>query len=173
MRVHLIGAGDFDIDRIAAIEDPCPLPDKSNPNSTKKSLKSRDTLLYAPMANVGRLQMDRDGVYIEIKDVHYTKPDQLFLGEERASGSYDMDISEGTPAGLLRSMQDVDFGVDEKLDTSELKLFKESAALTSEQAKQLIPVSSDRFGAEDVDALEVHCRDSCPQKLSYLDRARD
>ena len=155
MRVHLIGAGDFDIDKIAAIEDPCPLPDKNNPNSSKRSLKSKETLLYAPMANVGRLQMDRDGVYIEIKDVHYTKPDQLFLGEQRDTGVNDLDLSEDTPAGLLRSMQDVDFGVDEKLDTAELKLFKESAALTSEQAKLLIPASSNNTNAEGFDDLEV------------------
>ena len=160
MRVHLIGAGDFDIDRIAAIEDPCPLPDKSNPNATKRTLKSKDTLLYAPMANVGRLQMDRDGVYIEIRDVHYTKPDQLFLGEERVSGTSDLDLSEDTPAGLLRSMQDVDFGVDEKLGSSELKLFKQSAALTSEQAKRLIPDSSSKIDDQGVDEVEVEDNNS-------------
>ena len=34
-------------------------------------------MLFAPMANVGKLQMDRDGVYIDIKNVHYTKSENL------------------------------------------------------------------------------------------------
>jgi ribosome biogenesis protein BMS1 len=64
MRIHLIGAGDFDIEGISAINDPCPLPAHEDLNKFKKSsLKKKDTLLYAPLANVGRVQMDQDGEY--------------------------------------------------------------------------------------------------------------
>jgi ribosome biogenesis protein BMS1 len=63
MKMHLIGAGDFDVTSITALEDPCPLPGQSE----RASLKTKDQLLYAPMANVGRVKMDRDGVYIDIK----------------------------------------------------------------------------------------------------------
>lgn len=134
MRVHLIGAGDFDIASITAIEDPCPLPAQTNLLSSKKaSLKKKDTLLYAPLANVGRVQMDKDGVYIDIKDIHYTKPDALFLGEEKVEERKLELFGAGTPAGLLRSMQDVVEGkeVDRQLGGAELKLFKESEAVTS------------------------------------------
>jgi hypothetical protein len=88
------------------------------------------------MANVGRVQMDRDGVYIEIRDVHYTKRDNLLVGEDKEGGD-DSGIahSVNTPAGILRSMQDMDVGVDERLDEAELQLFKGSAAVTSQQVE--------------------------------------
>ena len=63
MKLHLIGGGDFEIASISALEDPCPLPGQTE----RSSLKTKDQLLYAPMANVGRVRMDRDGVYIDIK----------------------------------------------------------------------------------------------------------
>ncbi len=47
------------------------------------TLKSRkDSLLYAPMANVGRVTMDRDGLYIELKNIEYRKKGQLYLAEQ-------------------------------------------------------------------------------------------
>ena len=63
MKVHLIGGGDFSITSITALEDPCPLPGQTE----RSSLKTKDQLLFAPMANVGRVKMDRDGLYIDIK----------------------------------------------------------------------------------------------------------
>ena len=63
MKIHLIGGGDFEIYSITALEDPCPIPGQTE----RQSLKTKDQLLYAPMANVGRVKMDRDGVYIELK----------------------------------------------------------------------------------------------------------
>lgn len=80
--LHLLGAGDFDIAAITSLEDPCPLP-KTSENDHKVTLKSRDsTQLYAPMANIGRVTVDKDGMYIDIKHIHYTKPENLQLGAE-------------------------------------------------------------------------------------------
>lgn len=142
MKMHLIGAGDFEISSISSLPDPCPLPHNSGGvNSTTKgvkvasTLKSRkDSLLYAPMANVGRVTMDRDGTYIELKNINYTKKDQLYLADQQqpglgkgfsasGAGGYTersaADQQNGlTPVEILRSMQDVKVGVDQQLRAS-------------------------------------------------------
>lgn len=143
MKMHLIGAGDFEISAISALPDPCPLPHNSGgvnstTNGVKKvasTLKSRkDSLLYAPMANVGRVTMDRDGTYIELKNINYTKKDQLYLADQQqpglgkgfsasSTGGYTerslADQQNGlTPVEILRSMQEVKVGVDQQLRNS-------------------------------------------------------
>lgn len=58
-RVHVLGAGDFSIDGCTLLGDPLPFnPAKDAPQTLKKS---KDTLLYAPMANVGRVTVGDSG----------------------------------------------------------------------------------------------------------------
>jgi len=74
---------------ITALDDPCPMPGKgagghgaSGDSATeRKTLKTKDNLLYAPMANVGRLSMDRSGMYIDIKNIYFTDKEHLELRE--------------------------------------------------------------------------------------------
>ena len=78
MKLHLIGVGDYNITSIIPLEDPCPLPNNSSGNGSggqytgagngidngkpkKISLKNKDILLYAPMAHIGRVQMNNNG----------------------------------------------------------------------------------------------------------------
>ena len=123
-RLHLVGVGDFDIATLTVLEDPCPLPGQTQ----RASLKTKGALLYAPLSNVGSISMDQDGVYIDIKHVNYTKSEQFTLGGGAPAG---VDINEEdedaqrTPAGLLRSMQDLEYGLDERMRKSELSLFSE------------------------------------------------
>ena len=51
-----------------ALADPCPLPEKE-----RSTLKTKETLLYAPMANVGAVRYDADAMYIDLRRLHYTK----------------------------------------------------------------------------------------------------
>lgn len=128
MKVHLIGAGDFDISSLTALPDPCPL--KQADGQQLKLSRKKDHLLYAPMANVGRVTMDRDSMYIDIKQINYTKKDLLYLPDQKnVSLGADQSESRGTPMDLLRSMQDVKVGVDQQLKRSkgELELFANSS----------------------------------------------
>jgi len=75
------------------------------------------------MANVGRVTMDREGTYIELKNIHYTKREHLSLPDQGAISSgkdgrhriISNDFDRTTPADLLRSMQDVSVSLDEQL----------------------------------------------------------
>lgn len=54
--------------QVDALADPCPLPEKE-----RSTLKTKETLLYAPMANVGSVRYDADAMYIDLRRLHYTK----------------------------------------------------------------------------------------------------
>lgn len=62
--MHLAGVGDFTIQELDPLPDPCPLPETVK----KRGLSEKEKLLYAPMANVGGLLYDKDAVYIDIPD---------------------------------------------------------------------------------------------------------
>lgn len=135
MPVHLIGTGDFNIENITAIGDPCPLPSNS---TNKSSLRKKDILLYAPMANVGRVQMiDKDGLYINIANINYTKPENLLVGQQQIMNKSNKNDYKDTPVDLLRSMQDVKTGVDELIKESEMSLFKGSQGIVSSKVSKI------------------------------------
>lgn len=134
--VHLVGAGDFQMDSIELLEDPCPMPGKGKENTT---LKVKDSLLYAPMANVGRMQIDKDGgVYINVKNVNYTKPELLRMQEGEEMPSYQ--DSQNGPAALLRELQDAP-GLSSQIKSTEMSLFaggekvRSGAALDEEESE--------------------------------------
>ena len=51
----LAGCGDFQLQDVSLLTDPCPLPDKQK----KRSLNEREKLIYAPMAGVGGIVYDK------------------------------------------------------------------------------------------------------------------
>jgi len=55
--------------QITPLADPCPLADSER----RGSLKTKETLLYAPMANVGAVRFDSDALYIDLRQINYTK----------------------------------------------------------------------------------------------------
>lgn len=62
MKVHVPGCGDFGLEEITALEDPCPLPSKER----KRTLSEKEKLLYAPMSDIGNVAYDNDVVYINL-----------------------------------------------------------------------------------------------------------
>ena len=136
--VHLAGAGDFslDFDAVSALPDPCPLASSSTnggafqKDSVKEKKKNKSAALHAPMADSGRVSVDREGgLSIELRTVTYTKKEMLPLIHQ-AQINQDTDrgvVSNGqpTPVDLLRSMQDVSHSLDQQLKGSKgnLQLF--------------------------------------------------
>jgi len=73
MKVHIPGCGDFFMNSLTNLPDPCPLPEKTE--KAKKYLNEKQKLLYAPMSDVGGIIYDKDAVYITIPEhqVAFTK----------------------------------------------------------------------------------------------------
>uniref|UniRef100_A0A182IKC9 Uncharacterized protein n=1 Tax=Anopheles atroparvus TaxID=41427 RepID=A0A182IKC9_ANOAO len=64
--VHIAGLGDYHIDELNTLSDPCPLPSREK----KRNLLEKERLLYAPMSGVGGIVYDKDAVYIELQGSH-------------------------------------------------------------------------------------------------------
>ena len=134
MKVHLIGVGDFALNEVSMVQDPLPLPDKE---SERKTLKKKDALLFAPLSNVGAVSYDNDAVYIDIGRANYTKKENLALAARKGDESEESDGVEepeydlSEPAGMLKSLQDVGEGVDEKMQKSAFRIFKGSDAVVA------------------------------------------
>jgi ribosome biogenesis protein BMS1 len=134
MTMHLIGGGDFQISASSVIDDPCPLPNRDQ----RSSLRKKESLLYAAQANVGLVHMETDGTYINLKNVHYTKPKALMM---HAEANYDQEAQDepkeedygdvNDPVNMLRRMQDIDSTVDAKMDDVHMSLFKGGQTVTS------------------------------------------
>ena len=126
---------------VGALHDPCPLPDQ---DKKSQSLNKKDSLLFAPLSNVGAVSFDKDAVYIDIGRVNYTKKENLDRrsakageddddesGDESSSDESEAQYDADAPAGLLRDLQDLGAGVDEKMQKSSLRLFKGSKAVVA------------------------------------------
>mmetsp|Transcript_21416 Transcript_21416/g.46516 ORF Transcript_21416/g.46516 Transcript_21416/m.46516 type:complete len:1204 (+) Transcript_21416:62-3673(+) len=170
MKVHLIGVGDYSMAEVSVLPDPCPVFDKEKDSQT---LTKKETKLYAPLSNVGAVSFDKDAVYIDIGRANYTKKENLDLprdenADDGDDGNNEDDDDESSsseeeaeendvdaPAGLLKSLQDVKEGVDQKMKYSSLRLFKGSKAVQAgtnddEEENGAHAVEKQRRPAQDV-----------------------
>lgn len=164
-KVHIIGIGDYSMEEVNVLPDPCPLPNK---DAQRQTLNKKDSLLFAPLSNVGAVSFDKDAVYIDIGRVNYTKKENLEIGkrgdndEEIVEVEYDAD----EPANLLKSLQDVEEGVDEKMKNSTLRLFKNSKAVRA---------GSDEESSDD-DSSDEESKEEASQaneEMEEVDLAKD
>ncbi len=54
-------------------------------------MNKKDSLLFAPLSNVGAVTFDKDAIYIDIGQVNYTKKENLEVGNR---GEADEDLEE-------------------------------------------------------------------------------
>ena len=160
-KVHLIGAGDFNMTEITAMPDPCPLPEQQQKT---QSLNKKNSILYAPLSNVGAVTFDKDAVYIDIGRANYTKKENLSIPESNRNNIIDEDdekmedeesdeeYGKDQPGELLKSLQDVKNSVDEKMTNSTLRIFKKSKAMinSNDEEKKFENGDDERT---DIDAL--------------------
>ena len=173
MKVHMIGVGDFGLSEVSVLPDPCPIPDKER---DRTSLSKKDALLFAPLSNVGAVSFDKDAVYIDIGRANYTKKENLALtsradkkheGEEDASseGEEEPEYDSDAPAGMLKNLQDVGTGVDEKMEKSSLRIFKGSKAILAED--------SDSSEDENDEVVEMENADRQRRGMAQLENLDD
>ncbi|KAB1219440.1 Ribosome biogenesis protein bms1 [Morella rubra] len=114
-KVHIAGVGDYSLAGMTGLADPCPLPSAAK----KKGLREKEKLFYAPMSGLGDLLYDKDAVYININDhlVQFSKVDDEKGGVARKGR--DRDVGEF----LVKSLQNTQYSIDEKLEKSFISLF--------------------------------------------------
>lgn len=109
--VHLNGLGDFKIDHVEKMDDPCPIEIVESKGKVKRTLKQKDKFLYAPYCNVNTLEYDRKSGYISIPEKMITFTKGLRENEELAN-------DEGVK--MVRQLQDAKGNIDDVRDDMEI-----------------------------------------------------
>lgn len=115
MKLHVAGVGDVFMRSVEAMPDPCPLPESDPTRGARRGLSAKETLLYAPMANVGRVTYDKDAVYINVPEVHFSKPEVVL--DESADARFNVEGVDGQ-SGSSRRRRPVPGG-DAEMDASD------------------------------------------------------
>ncbi|KAJ2554239.1 Glycoside hydrolase 2 (Mannanase, beta-galactosidase) [Coemansia sp. RSA 1933] len=112
-RVHIPGAGDYQLNDTERLADPCPIPDKE-----RKRLDERHKLIYAPMSEVNGVMYDKDAVYIDVKKSHH---------EENAE--------EGEGERMLNELQKVN-AITDRLASQQFSLFSGAKPVTADNVRR-------------------------------------
>ncbi|KAF5367591.1 hypothetical protein D9757_010642 [Collybiopsis confluens] len=117
-RVHLPGVGDFDMDSVEGLGDPCPLPDADEEKRRKMSEKKK-LRIHAPMSDVGGVVYDKDAVYINVPGNFTRRRDEEDeIGEER---------DEGEGERMVMDLQEAGMTLDDAVRQTSIRLFGSSA----------------------------------------------
>lgn len=110
--IHIPGSGDYLINDITFLPDPCPLPE----HLKKRNLLEKERVIYAPFSGVGGIVYDKDAVYVELPGTEITesKPNNELV------------------TNLMKTKESVDY----KLASSRVQLFSGGEALTASEFQQ-------------------------------------
>ncbi|KAI9095924.1 hypothetical protein DFS34DRAFT_625358 [Phlyctochytrium arcticum] len=126
-KVHVPGVGDFGIENLSSLPDPCPLPEK-----VRRSLSDKQTLLYAPMSDVGGILYDKDAVYIKVPGIY-------------SSGA---DMHTGIQGNqLVKDLHDVPLTLADQIERSGLQIFNDASVLRAADVQN----DEESSGSEDED----------------------
>ena len=156
IKVHLVGVGDYSLDNVTALEDPCRTPGRTEQlSSLRKEFK-----LFAPMANTGKVCMDRYGIYVDERRNHQVDASSR-------------DSSKGKLFERLTSMQGIPIknSVDENIKNTKLFLFEDGGMLKSSILGSSTPSSSHSKidSCIPTDGNDYHRRDAvnCNNDISF------
>jgi len=143
-QAHLAGVGDFAIQRVTALADPCPPPSKESDLVKNRALNAKETLLYAPMSDIGNVMFDKDAVYINLPEVNFSSKKDLVKEDPDAGDSEDEPDDLKTKAEgvqLVKQLQSLSHGLDDQFENAGIQLFKGS--------KEIRRVNEDNYGGEE------------------------
>ena len=147
--LHWMGVGDYKAASFTLLPDPVPIQHRptAGGGGRRAKLNEKEKRMYAPMSDLGEVVYDDDVMYISMKDkhVHYTREEEIVRGEgeetkeerekreeveRRRTGGVDDDSLR-----MVREMQGVRVGVDEKLSASLIQVFKGGRTITEEDVR--------------------------------------
>lgn len=160
-QIHIPGAGDFCIEQLSSLPDPCPLPES---DKKARTLNDRQRRIYAPMADLSGIVYDQDAVYIDMPNRNNSRKQEEDSedsdSDARSGGSEDEDCGSDGDL-MLKKIQKDRKSLDSGMKESKLSLFKGAVALGADdldddQMSNMSDLSdvSDAGMSEDLSELE-------------------
>lgn len=105
------------------------------------------------MSNVGAVLYDKDAVYIDMPQIHFTAADNVEdwgSDEEAAKANADAIAASGEGVKLVKSLQQLTHGMDDRMSNAQFQLFKRSAAtVDGDMSDEDDAEASDGDGSDD------------------------
>ena len=142
----IVGVGDFELDDVTMLPDPCPLPN----NEKKRSLNEKEKLVYAPFSGMGGVQYDKDAIYINTGGSHSHRDHGG--RQQKESRPHKPTAFEQLLESFKSSAVD-DARMDEKLRNDKFMLMSGATAVTGDEfdAGNQQPLSGPQPGHEIVE----------------------
>lgn len=123
-QIHIPGAGDFKIDNVSSLPDPCPLPESDK--KFKRSISDKHRLIYAPMSDLAGIIYDKDAIYIDMP----TDNRRQSQNKEKDSDSDENISDEGEL--MLKSLRKKTETIDKGVQEMNISLFKGGRSISAE-----------------------------------------
>ncbi|KAJ4468898.1 GTP binding protein [Lentinula aciculospora] len=116
--VHIPGVGDFSMDSIEILGDPCPLPDADSEKRRKLSEKKK-LVVHAPMSDFGGVIFDKDAVYVNVPGSFTRRRNEEGVEEEEG-------VVRGEGERMVMDLQDAGMTLEDAVKQTKIKLFRSS-----------------------------------------------
>lgn len=159
-QIHIPGAGDFKIDNVSSLPDPCPLPESDK--KFKRSISEKHRLIYAPMSDLAGIIYDKDAIYIDMptdnrRQSNKDKDDENSDDEEAISDEGEL---------MLKSLKKKTETIDKSVQEMNISFFKGGKTISADSYKESGDEESDEY---ENDPSDVSDFDSENENVSDFD----
>jgi ribosome biogenesis protein BMS1 len=127
-QIHIPGAGDFKIDNVSSLPDPCPLPDSDK--KFKRSISEKHRLIYAPMSDLAGIIYDKDAIYIDMPTDN-RRSSQKDKGDSEGEGVSDNDEPSDEGEFMLKSLKKKSDTLDQNVNEMNISFFKGGQSISA------------------------------------------
>lgn len=127
-QIHIPGAGDFKIDNVSSLPDPCPLPETDK--KYKRSISEKHRLIYAPMSDLAGIIYDKDAIYIDMPTDNRRQSNKD-KGSEDEYNEDDENISDEGEL-MLKSLKKKTETIDKNVQEMNISFFKGGKTISAD-----------------------------------------
>lgn len=155
-QIHIPGAGDFKIDNVSSLPDPCPLPESDK--KYKRSISDKHRLIYAPMSDLAGIIYDKDAIYIDMPTDNRRQSNSNNNNKDDESDS-DSNISEEGEL-MIKSLKKKTDTIDKNVQDMNISLFKGGKSISANNYNDDESEASSDQDDEDFDEYENYDSDA-------------
>ena len=127
-QIHIPGAGDFKIDNVSSLPDPCPLPESDK--KYKRSISEKHRLIYAPMSDLAGIIYDKDAIYIDMPTDN-RRQNQNSKGNKSDSEDDNENISDEGEL-MIKTLKKKTETIDKSVQEMNISLFKGGKSISAD-----------------------------------------
>lgn len=130
-QIHIPGAGDFKIDNVSSLPDPCPLPESDK--KYKRSISEKHRLIYAPMSDLAGIIYDKDAIYIDMPTDNRRQSSKGASASAASDSDSDNDENISDEGELmLKSLKKKSETIDKTVQEMNISLFKGGQSISAD-----------------------------------------